>query len=63
MNYKKSMYFSNFIISILITYILFNNDFWSCNNKIQYLFIVVCSVYAYTYLFNCIGRFIANKFK
>ena len=63
MNYKNSMYFSNFIISILITYILFKNDFWYCEHKIQYLFVVVCSLYAFTYLFNCIGRFISNKFK
>lgn len=63
MNYKNSMYFSNFIISILITYILFKDDFWCCDNIVQHLFVVVCSLYAYTYLFNCIGRFIANKFK
>lgn len=62
MNYRNSMYFSNFIISILITYIQFRNGFWICENILQYIVVFIFCLITYILILNKIGFLIAiNK--
>jgi hypothetical protein len=62
MNYRKSMIFSNIIISILIIYIQFRNGFWICENTLQYILVfIICLIY-YIMILNKIGYWMAiNK--
>ena len=62
MNYRKSMIFSNIIISILIIYIQFINGFWICENILQCIIIIIFFLIIYTSILNKIGFLIAiNK--
>jgi hypothetical protein len=62
MNYRKSMIFSNTIISILITYIQFRNGFWICENILQYIVVFIFCLITYILILNKIGFLIAiNK--
>ena len=62
MNYRKSMIFSNIIISILIIYIQFRNGFWICENILQCIIIIIFCLIIYTSILNKIGFLIAiNK--
>lgn len=62
MNYRKSMIFSNTIISILITYIQFRNGFWICENILQYIVVFIFCLIIYISILNKIGFLISiNK--